>query len=468
MNSGKNKFNKSINIMRYWALLLCIALIRPTAAQPIEMSRWLDNDPELSALLELHTQKRAMQAPEVRQQLNQLISVAITQSSLAQEAELLILAAAQEVNSAARSKLPQISISGQNSYTQTDSNLTSPANGKTGLLMQMQMPLYDSGRVANTVRSREAQYSGAKEKKKIQLQTLAQEVVTACSNYSLNRIVLMVNEKYTERMNRLTTTINEIATIDPGRASELTQAQSRQLQAELSMQMLKGKIAEHKAELERLLPNPDAVDCMTALKYFIDDETPNIDVINIELHPQIAATKLEADSQYAYADQLKASRRLLIQFGVGRSPVNLALSNEYQNTASITATIPVFDGEVTDRSADAAIQRGGAADARADALKDKLRADLKMRDAAAKNAAKRLEKYRELLSVSNKVRADYYIQWSTLGRRSLFELLSMESEQLNLQTSYATSLFELITSAAYIKIQTGEIFKEINLEMYGN
>ena len=467
MKSEKKLLYRLNEIIRRGIFLLCLAYTEPLLAGPLELEKWLDQDPTIAALLKLHDDKLAKYSPVVRQQLNQLIISTLQQSPLTTEADLLIRAAEQDVESAARSKMPQISISGQNSYTQTDTGLTSPANGKNGLLMQMQMPLYDSGRVANGVKSREAQYEGAKEKRKIQLQTLAQEAVTACSNYSFQKMLLLVNENYTARINRLTKTINEIANIDPGRASELTQAKSRQLQAELSVQMINSKVAESKAELERLLKQSDEIDCSEAIKYFIDHDLKDLDGIDVAAHPQVSATKLEADSQFAYAEQLKSSRKVLVQLGVSRSPVNLALSNEYQNSASITATLPLFDGEVTDRSADASIQRGSAAIARSDALKDKLRTEIKTRYTVAQNAAMRLDKYRELLNVSNKVREDYYIQWATLGRRTLFELLAMESEQLNLQTSYATSLFELIASSAFLKIQSGELFSELNIHQYG-
>jgi adhesin transport system outer membrane protein len=464
MNLAKYKLIQlkvAINIALAFLFLSCANTVN---AESLALDKWLDNDPNVAALLEMHKNKEAKQKLEVRKQLSQLISDAMQINPLTTESDRLVDAATQEVSSAERARMPQISVSGQNTYTQTDEGITSPANMKTGLLAQLQMPLYDSGRIAYSVNSREAQLGNAKAKKKIQQLSLAQELISSCVNYTLQQKLLVVNEIYGGRLKRLSATIDEIANIDSGRASELTQARSRQLQADLSIQTLAGKIEESRADLERLLPNRQVVDCMEALTYFIADSSKITHGFDISDHPQVTSTRLEAESQRAYASQLRATRKPLVQLGVGRSPVNLALSNEYQNSVTVTATFPVFDGNVTDRSADAATQRSMASEARADAIKEKLQSDLKTKSTNVSNAAQRLEKYRALLDVSSKVRADYYIQWSVLGRRSLFELLAIESEQLNLQTNYVSSLFELITSSAFVQIQSGALFKDLNFE----
>ncbi len=446
------------------SLAISLLITSPALAQSVELAHWLDDDRYLAMLLDMHQDKEARKRPQTRQQLIAIINRAIRTSPSTLEASLLIEAAEQEINSASRARLPQVTVSGQNTYTQTDEGLSSPANGKTGLLIQMQMPLYDSGRIANTVRGREALLASQQAKQNLQHINIAQEVISACANHALQRILLNVNQIYASRMSRLTETIGDIATIDPGRASELTQAKSRQLQAELTLQTLRGKITETTAELERLLKSTSDYDCLEALQYFIaDSASATIDTADASMHPQVIATQMEAQSQYAFASQLKATRKPLVQLGVGRSPVNLALSNEYQNSVAVTATLPLYDGNATDRSADAATQRGAATTARAEAQKEKIQSDLKTRSASAFNAAQRLEKYTELLRVSRKVREDYYIQWSTLGRRSLFELLAIESEQLSLQSNYASSLIDLISGVAYQKVQTGLLFKELDL-----
>ncbi len=466
-----NVLRKAAVLQRWPNLLIAIAALISSAnvmAQGSRLPEWLDEDAYLSGLLDLHTDKDARHREAIRNKLTELIAAAIRQSPTAIEADLLISSAKQEVESAARGTSPQISVSGQNTYTQTDAGLTSPANGKTGLLVQMQMPLYDSGRTSNAIQSREALLASQKAKREVQYIGIAQEVIAACANHTLQQILLSVNQIHATRMTKLTETISEIATIDPGRASELTQAKSRQLQAELTLQTLQGKITETTAELERLLKSPERYDCLEGLKYFIGDESTENYVSNAEVHPQVIATQMEAQSQLAFASQIKASRKPLVQLGIGRSPVNLALSNEYQNSIAVTATIPIYDGFAADKSADAATQRGAAANARAEAQKEKIQSDLKIKTAAAKNAARRLEKYTELLKVSRKVREDYYIQWSTLGRRSLFELLAIESEQLSLQSNYVSSLVDLISSNAYQQVQTGNLLKELKLDQDEN
>jgi adhesin transport system outer membrane protein len=55
-----------------------------------------------------------------------------------------------------------------------------------------------------------------------------------------------------------------------------------------------------------------------------------------------------------------------------------------------------------------------------------------------------------LLEINQRVRDDFFIQWSALGRRTLFELLAIEAEQYSLRTGYILSLYDSMLSNANV------------------
>jgi adhesin transport system outer membrane protein len=60
-----------------------------------------------------------------------------------------------------------------------------------------------------------------------------------------------------------------------------------------------------------------------------------------------------------------------------------------------------------------------------------------------------------LIEINDRVRKDFFVQWYSLGRRSLFELLAIEQEQYNLQRGYFTSLFDAMINIATIQGYAG-------------
>jgi len=62
----------------------------------------------------------------------------------------------------------------------------------------------------------------------------------------------------------------------------------------------------------------------------------------------------------------------------------------------------------------------------------------------------RAVEYMSLLEINQRVRDDFFIQWSALGRRTLFELLAIEAEQYSLRTGYILSLYDSMLSNANV------------------
>ena len=67
----------------------------------------------------------------------------------------------------------------------------------------------------------------------------------------------------------------------------------------------------------------------------------------------------------------------------------------------------------------------------------------------------RADEYAQLLKLSDRVRRDFYEQWSQLGRRSLFELLSAEGEHHSLRLAWINAVHDSLVSQMRMRGEAG-------------
>jgi adhesin transport system outer membrane protein len=86
-----------------------------------------------------------------------------------------------------------------------------------------------------------------------------------------------------------------------------------------------------------------------------------------------------------------------------------------------------------------------------------LDTDYRDRNQTAIDNLRRVNEFTSLIEINDRVRKDFFVQWYSLGRRSLFELLAIEQEQYNLQRGYFISLFDAMISIANIQGNAGQL-----------
>ncbi len=101
------------------------------------------------------------------------------------------------------------------------------------------------------------------------------------------------------------------------------------------------------------------------------------------------------------------------------------------------------------------MERANAFAERTELTRLQLNAELNERHRSAINNLRRADEFVGLLEINSRVRDDFFIQWSALGRRSLFELLAIEAEQFSLQSGYFTSLYDGLAAVASISATAG-------------
>ena len=276
--------------------------------------------------------------------------------------------------------------------------------------------------------------------------------------YNKQRALLGISEEYIANVDKILVMLNKISKADAGRAGEMVQTRSRVLQAKSSQDAIRSKLQEAKIKLERILGKENIASCNGIAASFI--LSPDIETIrkNIKKHPQIEALQADRQFQKRNLDQVSASRKPLVQLTSSYGSLYPGVAAGEGYNVSLVVTAPIFDGDILKSNERAAAERVNAGDERIEEATRQVDSLYKEKYEIASSGIRRAQDFTALLEVSDRVRKDFFLQWSSLGKRSLFELLSIELEQYSLQTNYVTTLFDAMSGYAEIMGNAGMIY----------
>ena len=391
-------------------------------------------------------------------QLKKMVHLAIENSPLVREAKLNIIAANQDIDSAKGNRYPQITGTGQSRISGGEIPIEGRATGKLSYTVAAQMPIYDWGKIDALIAGRVSARDASVAKFRLQGQSLAIEASKTCLEYNKQRALLSISDEYIVAIDKILGMIGKITKADAGRAGELIQTKSRVLQAKSSQDAVRSKLQETKLKLERILGKENVASCHGIGASFVVN--PDLEGIrkSIRLHPQIEALEAERKFQKTNLDQASASRKPLVQVASSYGSLYPGVAAGSGYNVSLMVTAPLFDGGILKSNERAAAERVNASDERLEEGIRQIDSQYLEKYESASSALKRAQDYVSLLDVNDRVRKDFFLQWSSLGRRSLFELLSIEQEQYSLQTNYITTLFDGMSGYAEIMGNAGMIY----------
>ena len=392
-----------------------------------------------------------------QRQLQNLIQTALDNSPVMKEARFNIDAANEDIVAARGARLPQLSATAQSRYTSTAAQSSNRLLGNPGVTVSATMPVYDWGKIDAQIKGRESALGSTSARYQLQSQQVAVEVTGLCLDLTKQRALLAVNQEYLLSVQKLVDMLVKVTNADPGRSGEQLQARSRLLQAESSRETTRSKVREIRIQLERLAGDDASLRCEGIGPHLL--RQPNLVAIRaaIQQHPQLVALESDYQQQRRALDQISASRKPQVQLGVSYGPVNLGVTSEYANVMSLSITAPLYDGNILRSNERAALERANASAEKIEQARRQIDADYLERYAKASSDLRRAEDYVSLLDVNERVRKDFFLQWTALGRRSLFELLAIEAEQFSLQSRYVTALFDGMTGYAVVLGNAGLI-----------
>ncbi|WKB52759.1 TolC family protein [Eleftheria terrae] len=428
---------------RPWLLCAALAGLWPAAASSAPCTGIRDSAlPALSA------------APDTRPALGQLQALARLaeqQSQALAAAGLSAQAARADLDETRATGGPQLNLGAAALQVGAHSSgLPSQGQSQASLSLSLSAPLYDGGRQRYLAAWRErladaaALGSGA-----LREQVLMEAVGSALER---NRLLLQaqIYAQYVGKMSCLSGALQEIVTVDRGRASELVQARKTQAQAAISVEAVATQVRQAEERLRKLLGErlPAGEDIAQAF-YGL----PALDEVTrqAEASQELRQLGLQADAARQYAQAVAAARRPQLSWTVSRSQTAGSDRDNAAWQAGVALNYTLFDGGAGGAAESAALKRAEAARLQQAELRATRLARVRELYEAASAAFARARQYAEVLQDSDRVRDFTIEQWSQLGRRSLFDVMSAESEYYGLRVAYVNALHDAFLASAQLR-----------------
>jgi adhesin transport system outer membrane protein len=374
--------------------------------------------------------------------LHNLLRDAMGRSNAIGAARLLAEAAQSDIEEARAAKRPQASLSGVFGPTYNEFNgSTDTQLIQARATLSIGSLLYDGGRTDRLTDWRShlaeaAQLGQIGAQEQVSLQT-----VSLALDRARYRQQVQVYDQYARKMGCLVEALQTIVNADKGRASELVQAQKNLKQAEMARVQTVSLVRQTETRLRRFvgdgLPPTEGMSTVLATLAPLDDLLAQADRAS-----DIASLGAQADAADSYTRAVEASQKPQLSWNFSGSKSTGSGPNRSSSLgAGVAFNIPLLDAS-TEHAVDAARKRADAARLqREDALEARRYRMAEVHEQAL-SSFDRAHRVVEVLRDSNLVRNFTLQQWQQLGRRSLFDVMSAESEHYNLRIAYVNALFD--------------------------
>lgn len=315
---------------------------------------------------------------------------------------------------------------------------TSPTD--TSASVSLTTTLFDWGKIGADLDSARAGMSAAEMSVKEAREQIAASTATELLNLSRYQASMEKAARYAARMQGLVNMLSQIAAADKGRASELTQARARLLSAQASQDQIRHQYDATLIKLVRLLGfepqtppglrwNDGLIPAAAALAA-------------LEHHPTLLRSDADARAAEAKAEAIQAAGRPQVNWVVSKSTAKNAVGDEDAWYTGLNVEWSLFSG-----GSERAAHQAARAEARSMREKKQttqlelsyqIRAMIETRDASLRRA----EEYDRLCVETDKVRQMFYDQWYHLGKRTLLDVLTAESEHFNNEISAINNRYD--------------------------
>lgn len=391
-----------------------------------------------------NVERQTARAPgehEIRMLFNDAVNTALSISPEVRGAQFNTEAAQANVDEAKGQRWPQVDVGTRSKSVQFGGGQRGYSDSRPAVTVNVATTLLDFGRTSNTIKSREELHLAAKENTSAQAENIAWQVSSALIELSKQRQIIVLSQKYVARMNELVEMLDGIVKVDQGRRSELTQARGRFLQAQSSLDTAVSRARDTEIILNRLLGDT-TVPLPKASVWNLAPGELEKQLSAIERHPTIRQAQAETASALADAEAARSAAYPTVTWNVGKSTGRDELGREQAWETNVNLSWPIFRGG-SQRAAELSAAR--RADASREAIEQQSR-DLDNRvraaDQDARSMLERAELYHNLSIESDRIRHDFFDQWYHLGRRTLLDVLSAESDFYGNQVAEVTNRFD--------------------------
>jgi outer membrane protein, adhesin transport system len=388
---------------------------------------------------------------DAKAQLGSLARQTLVASLEVRSAEHAGRASYYDLDQAQASKRPLLSVSGNVGAGQSRVlGQTQSIGGLGGVSVSATAPLYDGGRLDRLSEWREQLARAADTNLGATREHMVNEALVTVLDLNRYRLQTRVYQQYAGKMSCLVRSLEQVVASDRGRASELLQARKSQRQAEISRDEALSLLRQADVHLRKLVANN--VEPWGAVGVPLA-QVPDLATVieQIKQSPDVRRLKLQADASDTYAEAAKADAKPKVSWNVGSGANRVSQTTTTNWSAGVSVTYVLDDGGVVKSASGAAQERAYAARRDYEALLSERTRMARSYHESASNAFARARQLAEVLKDSDQVRNATYEQWARLGRRSLFDLMSAESEHYNLRISYLNALHDGFAASAQLR-----------------
>lgn len=431
--------------VRLWGLL-ALACAAPGAAAYCE-SAADDRRP----LVELPDAAAVRQG---RVQLTTLVRDALTDNADVRGADHARRAAGFDLTQAQAAALPQVGLVGQGGLAQTFADGSRLGSGVTAAVgLNAGAVLYDGGKLEQLTAYRRSLVDASLSGTEVARERVARDVVLAALERNRYRSHYKAHQQHVARLTCLTVAVEQIVARDRGRASELLQARKGLQQAEVARDEVLAALRQADARLRVWVG--DQVQPWTALGAPLVD-LPTLDELHEQLpgNPDVRQLRQQGDAQARLARASAADRAPQLRWELGanarRDPALPGRQTHGWN-AGVALNYTLDDGGSVQAATQAAEERALASRRALDAALAERRKQVATLHDMARSALQRAGRYSDILEDSDRLRDATYTQWARLGRRSLFDLISAESEHHQLRLAQVNAHYDGLGSSVQLR-----------------
>jgi outer membrane protein TolC len=413
----------------------------PAPARPLDASRCLDAA-TLDAVVEDTAGGYDNSTP--RERLSWMVKTAVSRSQALGATALLAEAARDDlaVERAAKDMVATVTTGGGPGASRND-GATQSALGQFKAELKVSKLLWDGGRVDSLIDWRSLVADAARYGRLNAEEQVAATTVSLTLERSRYRQHVIVYGQQIRKMQCLVDALQQVVEADRGRASELVQARKNLQQAELSRIQAVSQVRQIEVRLRKLvgdgLPSTEGLTSVLLM-------TPPVNQVASQLTsaPEIAALDAQAAAAQRFMESVEKSTKPTVSwtvgsktgFGFGGNP-----STNRDFSAGIDISIPLTSNG-NEHATEAARKRAQAAQLQRDEALESRRARLNEIFEQTNAAMERARRVGAVLRDSEQLRDFTLQQWQQLGRRSLFDVMSTESEHYNLRVQYVNALYD--------------------------
>jgi len=381
--------------------------------------------------------------------LQDLVAQAVAHAPTIREAQANAQAARYDVNQAQAGLLPKVELNANSGSATVDPSATA-TSARVGA--NVVYNLVDFGRTRKQIEGREYQSLSLQDRLRTVRETAAFDTANAYLELLKQQRLEAIYTAHIDDLQSLIRKLSEIVAVFAGRRSELTQAQTRLGQAHDALLAIQTKKRQIKLELMRQIGSYTKQIAVPDVLPVIPPELTARLLDGIEKrHPAIRSAQAEAAVARAQVEEAKAAQKPQIDLVMGTQSGLEPNSGASPAQLYVTAKWVAFDGNGSKSNQQSLVAKAEAADARTLQTLQEVEFNVQSAESSYRSLSTRVNELIALLRDTDQVRKDYYDQWRELGRRSLLDVLTAESEHLNTQLNLATTQVDQVIAAVRLR-----------------